>query len=172
MAITVEDGSGVANADSYVSVADADTYHTAHGNPSSWSGLSTSLKEQYLKEATTYLDSVYYYQWQGYRTNGLDQGLDHPRAAMYDRDGNLRPEDELAKELTDATCILANIRAGGTTLLATQTTPGTLGSKKIKVDVIEIEKVYPGGQSSVPYFREVSLLIARLTGGTSLVSRG
>ncbi len=36
MALIVEDGTGLANAESYLSVADADAYFLAHGNPSDW----------------------------------------------------------------------------------------------------------------------------------------
>ena len=42
MALTHEDGTGKADAESYLSVTDADTYHTAHGDPAAWSGATTA----------------------------------------------------------------------------------------------------------------------------------
>lgn len=36
MALIVEPGTGLINADSYMTIAEADTYHLKHGNPSAW----------------------------------------------------------------------------------------------------------------------------------------
>ena len=41
MALIVEDGTGLANAESYVSVADATTYHTNYGN-TAWTAIIRS----------------------------------------------------------------------------------------------------------------------------------
>lgn len=58
MALIVEDGTGLANAESYVSVAFADDYHERYGN-ADWAALGTDQKEIALRKATQYLDSEY-----------------------------------------------------------------------------------------------------------------
>ena len=44
MTLTVENGSGLAGADSYVSQADATTYHDGRGN-TAWTDLSSDEKD-------------------------------------------------------------------------------------------------------------------------------
>lgn len=56
--LIVEDGTGLSNAESYVSVADADAYHSAMGN-SSWATGDTAAKEAALRRGTQYLDAHY-----------------------------------------------------------------------------------------------------------------
>jgi len=78
MAIVVEDGTGKSTAESYISVADASTYHTARGN-TAWAALTTdALREAALRKATDYMRQAYRSRWQGYRVNE-DQALDWPR---------------------------------------------------------------------------------------------
>lgn len=56
MALTTEDGSGLADAESYVSVADCTTYAAAHGL--AFTGTE-SEQEAKLRRATQYLDTEY-----------------------------------------------------------------------------------------------------------------
>lgn len=58
MALTVETGAGLPEADSYASVADADAYHAARGN-AAWTG-DDAAKEAALRKATDYLDRLRY----------------------------------------------------------------------------------------------------------------
>ncbi len=58
MALIVEDGTGTAGAQSYASVAVADTYHADFGNES-WDNYGEQEKEIALREATRYIDAVY-----------------------------------------------------------------------------------------------------------------
>ena len=67
MAIVVEDGTGKSTAESYISVADASTYHTARGN-TAWAALTTdALREAALRKATDFMRQVYRSRWQGYK---------------------------------------------------------------------------------------------------------
>ena len=78
MALIVEDGSGKSDSESYISVADASTYHTARGN-AAWAALATdALREAALRRATDYMRQAYRSRWQGYKVNE-DQALDWPR---------------------------------------------------------------------------------------------
>ena len=80
MALVVEDGTVVAGANSYISVADATDYLTQRGY-TIWTPLLEGEKEQALVRATDYLAT---YTWRGNRVSA-DQLLDWPRsgAVMY-----------------------------------------------------------------------------------------
>lgn len=60
MALTVEDGTGLANADAYVSLAEVLSYATDYGLPE-WSavGVTDPQREIAIRKATEYLDVVY-----------------------------------------------------------------------------------------------------------------
>jgi hypothetical protein len=70
----VEDGTGRADAESYVSVADATDYFTRFGNPA-WSGEVPDL-EAALRRATQYIDAEY--RFKGCKLNDT-QALQWPR---------------------------------------------------------------------------------------------
>lgn len=77
MSLIVEDGTGKSDADSYISVDYADTYHAKYGN-TSWASLTTENKAVYLRRATDYMVGKYRLRWKGQRTL-LTQALDWPR---------------------------------------------------------------------------------------------
>lgn len=76
-----EDGTVVANADSYGSLAYADTYHAARGN-TTWAALSAADKEANARKATDYMIEMYRSAWKGYRKDAA-QVLDWPRTFVY-----------------------------------------------------------------------------------------
>lgn len=73
--MVVEDGTGLSNADSFVSVAYADTYFTTRG-VSAWASLTN--KEALLIKATDYIEAVYSESWKGVTLNDT-QSLSFPR---------------------------------------------------------------------------------------------
>lgn len=77
MSLIIEDGTGLSTAESYISVADADTHHNKLGN-TSWGLLTTEVKEQLLRKATNYMVQTYRMRWAGVRKNDT-QALDWPR---------------------------------------------------------------------------------------------
>src|SRR5258706_465381 len=100
MTIIVEDGTHPAGANSYISVADADSYHSTRGN-STWTEASTSPdqgKTAALIRATKAIDSRYRGRFPGFRTNGRYQSLDWPRTAAYDIEGNPIVGTEIPQE--------------------------------------------------------------------------
>lgn len=76
MALVVEDGTGLATAESFISVADADARHTALGN-TAWTGTE-AVKEAALRRATAYMEQSYRSRWKGTRLL-RDQALSWPR---------------------------------------------------------------------------------------------
>lgn len=77
MALIVEDGAGRADAESYVSVEDADAYHQKRGN-AGWAD-EEAAKEAALRRATEYLDGAYRTRWLGQAATPT-QALAWPRA--------------------------------------------------------------------------------------------
>lgn len=112
MALTPEDGTGLANADSFVSVADADTYFGNHGSPSAWSDLTTAEKESALRYATLWVDRRY--AWPGeIRYPETPQALSFPlETGAEDMQG--RELDPVPQAVKDATCEAALAHVAGT----------------------------------------------------------
>ena len=89
MALITEDGTGKSNAESYISVADADTYHSNRGN-AAWAALDTATKESCLRKATDYMIGTYRSKWLGRRVL-ITQSLDWPRVGVILEDfGNVQ----------------------------------------------------------------------------------
>lgn len=143
MAIIVEDGTGLSNSETYISVAEADTYHANRGNDA-WAALTNTVKEQLLRKSTDYLSAVYGSSWAGYPVK-TTQALDFPRrdvpAPLGWYDYNVIPVP-----LKQAQAELALIAATTTLMPTTQ----TRGKKKVKVGPIEVE--YDGTAPTAPKF--------------------
>jgi len=95
MTLITEDGTGLANAESYISVADADARHAALGN-TAWASLSTAAKEQALRKAAAYMTQRFRQRWKGTRLLRA-QALDWPRYGVcldsYPVDTDVVPTD-------------------------------------------------------------------------------
>ena len=81
MALIVENGSASSTAESFASVADADTYHSNRANDA-WGLLTTAKKEAYLRKATDYMEGAYRLRWKGYKKTAT-QALSFPRSYVY-----------------------------------------------------------------------------------------
>ncbi len=79
MALVVEDGTGLANAESYLSVSAADTYHLNRGH-TAWASKTTTEKEVALRKATEYIDARYQS-----RFKGIVEFPDTPQALQFPR---------------------------------------------------------------------------------------
>ncbi len=116
MALVVEDGTGLATAESYISVADADTRHSNLGN-TAWTG-TTAVKEAALRKATEYIEQRYRLRWKGVRVIST-QALSWPRtAAMVD--GYESGYNSVPTEIANACADLA-LKSLSETLNADQT---------------------------------------------------
>lgn len=126
--LIVEDGTGKADAESYISVADATAYHAARGN-AAWAAIaSDTLRENYLRRATDYMEQVYRAAWKGTRMTAT-MALSWPRAYVYleaflhgavGEYPYLVPNNIVPTEVGRACAELA-LRAAAGTLLADQT---------------------------------------------------
>jgi hypothetical protein len=85
MALTLikEDGSGMANANSYANAADGDTYHEGHLYATAWTGATSASKEAALVMATRVIDALF--RFNGFKRMAT-QGLQWPRRECRDPD--------------------------------------------------------------------------------------
>ena len=67
MTLTIEDGSGVETADSYVDVEAADQYIQDWHESSDWSDLDETGKERALRHAARYIDAFRFAGWPTYQ---------------------------------------------------------------------------------------------------------
>lgn len=157
MALTVEDGSGVTGANSYVTVDEIKAYALARGLdlPDTDPAI-----EVFAVQAFDYVES-YRTRYQGMKSNvALPQQF--PRTGVV-VDGYYVTSIEIPIQLKNAQC-QATSEAFGTDLMPNS----SAGIKKEKVDVLEVEyQDAPGGVSASPSFPKVDSLLAPLlkTGG-------
>lgn len=82
--MVVENGDGLENANSYVTVEFADNYFSTRGIKS-WADVENDVKEQILIKATDFVDNSF--QWYGKKKNAC-QALRFPRVNLRDYEGN------------------------------------------------------------------------------------
>lgn len=178
MAFTVEDGTGLSGATSYLSVGDADTYWGDRNNASSpggnaWTDATTAEKEGALVEASQYLDANFDWVWnnpplwQG-RINPLsplsaytplkneDQGLKWPRNAAYDEETYVL-QSGVPDKVKDATAEMALIALDGA-LLAPRERGGMV--KREAVGSLQVE--YMNAASSGTTYPKIDRMLTGL----------
>ena len=167
MAIIVEDGTGLATAQSYASVAECDAYHLARGS-SAWAAATDAAKEAALVRASAALDGLYSSRWPGLRLTSA-QALDWPRSGAWDSDGyalTLVPTP-----IKNATCEAALVELGEAGALSSALAHGG-AVKREKVGTIEVE--YANGAAVVTVHRTIAQALARIVrgGGMLRITRG
>lgn len=140
MTLIIEDGSIVANADSYINVADTITFLNSYYSEydeeaAAFLGLSTSRQEVILRQSTYVLDRRYRERWKGYK-NVQTQSLDWPRSDVNDEDGWAIPTDSIQRRILRAEVEIAKRVANSVDIFEDQSRGGRVQSEK--VDVIAI----------------------------------
>ena len=124
MALIVEDGTGLATAEAYCTVAEASTFHSNIGNVA-WAALaSDTIREQCLRKATQYMLQRYRPKWAGWRKT-TTQSLDWPRynvpikdaPVLYGGSTSYYDDASVPQAVKDACASLA-LRAATATLFA------------------------------------------------------
>lgn len=107
MALIVEDGTGLADAESYISVLDCDALLIQWGrSTTTWEALDEATKEGLLRNSTMYIDSNYAGKWSGEVVNST-QALSWPRSNAVKRNGQSVPSDEVPAEVERACSFIA-----------------------------------------------------------------
>lgn len=160
IAIIVEDGSGVANANSYVSVADARTYAEQRGVtlPVSDDEVATQLIR-----AMDYLEAQACL-YQGCKTSS-DQALQWPRTGAYI--GCNQPENEIPSNVIPKSLVSAQVQLAMAINAGFDLQPNVSPQdyvKREKVGPIETEYADPSSVGIMPTFTAVNALLAPLFG--------
>lgn len=160
MSLVVENGTGFSTAEAYVSVANADAYHTARGD-TVWSALTTAAKEQALRLATDYIEGAYRSRWLGCRVNGT-QRLSWPR---YDVliDGFYVESNIVPVEVANACAELA-VKASAETLAPDL----ERGIKREKVGPLETE--FDTFSPQAKRYRSVDMALSAYLKGSSAMA--
>lgn len=159
MALIVEDGTGKADAESYISVSDAASYLSDRGY-SAFAALATdALKEAALRKATDYMEQAYRTRWKGTRVTAT-QALSWPRLYV-EREDYYVPGDEVPVEVKNACALLALKSIDGD--LNADLTQGVV---REKVDVLEVE--YDQNSPQYVRYRAIdNMLAVFFTGGAN-----
>lgn len=162
MALVVEDGSGVAGAESYASAAQASAYLLARGFATPAGGYEPLLLRA--------MDVLATRAWRGERASA-GQALDFPRVGVPNRTGGYYAEDEIPADLVTGLILLAHHIGEGQD-------PGVVAEPAIRrevVDVIETEYAVPLGTttrlelSAIPsVWSRLEPLVEPLAGGMFL----
>jgi len=133
VALIVETGAGIANAECYADVAACTAYATAFYG-SSLNG-SPADKEAAIRRATAYLNGL---AWKGTRTLGRAQSLAWPRSGVTDCEGLSIGANEIPKDLINAQHELARAEFQSAGVLTPSLSKATATVSSEKVDVIQI----------------------------------
>lgn len=155
-ALVVEDGTGLATANTYATTSFCDTYFANQGGLAAWTSATTQVRTRALIQATMWIDANYGTRFAGYRQNNT-QALEFPRSLAYDAQGYAiegiplalkRATAEMARRwLEDASQLNPDVAAGSN---VTQDT--------VTVGPITISKTYGGGKDSEKRFKVVDRL--------------
>lgn len=192
MALTVEDGSIVSGANSFISVADADTYFSTR-HDDGWAAASTNDKERVLILASDYMTQAWRLKWRGSLVD-VTQALTWPRSGVpvpdffdpFSRQPNVPLDfqdtywigtDTVPQAVIDAQCLLARAQMDDSGAIA-NVLQGSLGrlTKREKAGPLEVEYMGPadGGNARQttfywdaermvqPYFNPMSGVVGTL----------
>lgn len=169
MALIVEDGTGLATAESFISVTDADSYFTAHGSPSAWSDLTTAQKESALRYATLWVDRRY--AWPGeIRYPETPQALSFPlETGAEDMQG--RELAAVPQAVKDATCeaALAHVAGALNELPGLTGVAGLVESATVGPLSVKLSKSAPAARSFSPIDRILSIIAFPKSLATELI---
>ena len=158
-AFVVEDGSGLSNANSFVTVAEADDFWELRNN-ATWEALSDEAKQAAVIRATEYLcqfDSMY----PGYRRT-IGQSLSWPRIGACYVDGEWIPDGTVPPEIKKA-CFELAYKASSSEL--TPDIDYSTAVRRQRVGKIEVEYFNKGPSSKI--YPIVSVHLSRILQFTS-----
>ncbi|MCF8481989.1 MAG: hypothetical protein K9H25_16310 [Rhodospirillum sp.] len=164
MTLTVEEGLGLAEADSFLSLEAADAYWSArpHANLSDpWLAAAESGREGALREASAHLGLAYGDRFSGAPTRGRGQALCWPRLGAVDRSGVPLGGDSVPREVLAATCELA-ARALKAPLMADRDRSGKVSEEAVTLDAVSTRTVYDLSFPSGPALPVVEGLLTPL----------
>lgn len=174
MALVVEDGTGLADADSYVAVADVTSYLTQYhpaADVTTWTALTTAEQERCCRYAARWTDSTYGSRLPGCRINATMARL-FPRLQAQDWEGYAIEDDDVPTCWLQANCEMAFRVGQGDDPLADVTESSTVMSESVTVGPITVSEQYQSGKNVVKRYPVIDRLLSRLFGSGSYVYPG
>lgn len=152
----VETGTGLSNANAFITIAEADQIMENYGNSTDWSNSTEAQKQNAIREATRYLNLQYAFD--GYKTLST-QALQFPRIYIYDEDGNAIDSNVLPERLKESCAYLALQERGGDTLLEDFDNESKVKKTKDVVGPLTEEREYVHGEDPDKTYRIVDKLV-------------
>jgi hypothetical protein len=145
MALTKEDGSTVADANTYVDRADVDAYHAARLTAAAWAALTSDVKDASILAAAELMDASF--SWRGEIASDA-QAMRWPRKCVKDRDGRAIAVDAIPTQIQKAQSELALLLATGSGVGGSFGSTATAGGalQRVKAGTVEVE--FRAGQVS------------------------
>lgn len=177
---TVEDGTGLDDANAYVSVEDATAYLALRGRDgeAGWDEADTGDLEAAIIRATDYVEARFRGRWRGTKATAA-QSLAWPRLDAYDDDGFEISPDAVPPALAAAVTEYA-VRALAGDLLPDPAPPGDNTSGRVvrlmeKVGDLQTDTTYADSQrlpaGELRQYPAADLMIARLIHGGGMFGR-
>jgi hypothetical protein len=162
--LIVEDGTKPTNANTYISLADAEVYHTAMGNVDWTTNTDDEAKKQALVLATQSIDLLYGSKFESYIYFTSNQSLLFPRAQFWDANYRLVTDATIPAALKNAVSEVALMQMAGTNIFPMQSTTGLIKSEDLKAGKVSISTTYAKPQQGESFegFRKIDLIIAPL----------
>lgn len=173
MALIIEDGTIVADAQTYAEIADVDAYYAARPSEgTAWLALTTDPeKDEAILLTTEWIESRYDSRWKGTRVSSA-QELDWPRIGAT-VNGFLFPSNAIPGELIVAIAIGVEDYLTNGDWQGASDDSSTIVKERSKLDVLEEEIEYGGGGKSTTVQRSNSkiggVLAPLLVSGDKLV---
>lgn len=162
MALVVETGEGLADANSYVSVEQFNAYR--QGLYGASASETPELVEAALRRATMYVDLRYVDKWIGYRTTGRVQALAWPRTINNRAYREFIGIDEIPREIIQATCEAAIRELASPNSLMPDYNPS---ERIVRERVGPIETEYAKSGSSLPQVPLIDNLLRSLVSASA-----
>lgn len=175
ISLIVEDGTGKVDANTYISLADADEYHADRFHEG-WEGSEDS-RSSALIQATEFIDLEWVFQGDKANPNPAGpQALSWPRIGVYDEDAQKVDSNSVPLSIAHATAELALVILCRQELLPSSTT-GSIKRSRERVGVIESEQEFDADENTIFYPRVQQLLAQyvagrRYGGGSAPLLRG
>lgn len=167
MALIVEDGTGLADAESYISVADCDSILVSWGRSTTeWEALTEAQKEGQLRNSTMYIDSTYAHKFSGEVLNSV-QALAWPRQDAYKKNGQSIPSDEVPGEVKNA-CAFVAVESVTNGVYFDEDNGARIASESVGLGsgALTESKTYQGGKDSSYTSKSADLVLNPLLSGS------
>lgn len=144
--------------DTYLSLADANTYWDENTGGTNWATASDAEKEKALRAATQYVDK--HYSWLGNHP-GNSQGLSWPRLNVVDKDGRTIGGNVIPDAVKNATAYIAEQVLADGGILPKRNRNSSI--KSVKAGSVEVE--YDDMAPTRTHYDYADLILSKLTKG-------